>query len=88
MNTSLKPKALTILFDEDNLWVKLTDGRQLAVPLAYFPRLANATEEQRNNYVISGGGAGLHWDKLDEDLSVEGLLIGTQNQQQTNQQAA
>ncbi len=48
--------------------VKLADGRQLSVPLAYFPKLLNATQLQLENYVISGGGTGLHWDELDEDI--------------------
>ena len=56
------------------MWVSLTDGRQLGVPLAFFPRLLRAAPEQRTAYVISGGGAGLHWDELDEDISVSGLL--------------
>ncbi|RKZ03282.1 DUF2442 domain-containing protein [Candidatus Fermentibacteria bacterium] len=58
------------------MWVDLTDGRQLGVPLAYFPRLLQATPEQRQNFVISGGGIGLHWDELDEDISVTSLLAG------------
>ena len=65
-----------IWFDEESLWVELTDGRKLGVPLAYFPRLANATSRQREDFVISGGGTGLHWDEIDEDISVEGLLAG------------
>ena len=52
------------------------DGRRLGVPLAYFPRLAKATPAQRKKYVISGGGIGLHWDALDEDISVPALLAG------------
>jgi hypothetical protein len=60
----------------DNMWVELTDGRQLGVPLAYFPRLLNAAPAQRDDYVISGGGTGLHWDELDEDISVRALLLG------------
>ena len=58
------------------MWVSLTDGRQLGIPLAFFPRLLHAAPEQRTAYVISGGGAGLHWDELDEDISVSGLLAG------------
>lgn len=56
--------------------IPIADGRQLGVPLAYFPRLLNATPEQRCDYAISGGGVGIHWDVLDEDISVEGLLAG------------
>lgn len=75
MNTLiLEAKASQIWFDNDNLWVLLQDGRQLSVPLAYFPRLFNATQEQRREFEISGGGIGLHWDNLNEDISVPGLL--------------
>jgi hypothetical protein len=69
-------RASRIWFDDDNLWVELTDGRQIGVPLAYFPRLWKANPEQRSRYEISGGGTGLHWDELDEDISVLGLLAG------------
>ena len=69
-------RAKKIWFDEFNMWVELIDGRQLGVPLAYFPRLMNATPEQRMKYEMSGGGIGLHWDELDEDISVEGLILG------------
>jgi hypothetical protein len=77
MNTfACEPLARKISFDVDNLWVELTDGRQVGVPLAYFPRLLNATPVQREDYLISGGGTGLHWDNLDEDISVKSLLLG------------
>ncbi|MCG9873277.1 MAG: DUF2442 domain-containing protein [Leptospiraceae bacterium] len=69
-------KAQKIWFDEDNLWISLYDGRTLSVPLAYFPRLRKATKEQLSKVIISGGGLGLHWEDLDEDISVPGLLIG------------
>jgi len=68
--------ATRIHFDEDTMWVSLADGRQLGVPLAYFPRLLRATPAQREQSVISGGGTGLHWDDLDEDISVPALLMG------------
>ena len=71
-----KPLAKKLLFDADNLWVELSDGRQIGIPLAYFPRLLHATPAQREDYLISGGGTGLHWDDLDEDISVESLLLG------------
>jgi len=73
---NLEALAADVSFDADNMWVELTDGRQLGVPLAYFPRLANASSAQRRKYVISGGGVGLHWDDLDEDISVPALLAG------------
>ena len=73
---SLEALASSVSFDADNMWVELTDGRQLGVPLAYFPRLAKASPAQRKKYLISGGGIGLHWDDLDEDISVPALLTG------------
>lgn len=77
MNTLVvEAKAITVHFDENTMWVDLTDGRQLGVPLAYFPRLHQATIGQRQKFIISGGGIGLHWDDLDEDISVESLLAG------------
>lgn len=73
---TLEAKASKLFFDDDNLWLILKDGRQLSIPLVYFPRLLNATLEQRLKYEISGGGIGLHWDELDEDISVPSLLTG------------
>jgi hypothetical protein len=73
---SLEALATSVSFDSDNMWVRLSDGRQLGVPLAYFPRLAKASAAQRKRYTISGGGVGLHWDELDEDISVRALLAG------------
>jgi len=70
MTTS--PKA--VRFDEDTLWVSLSDGRTIAAPLAWFPRLLNAPPEQRALVELSKGG--LHWEALDEDISVAGLLAG------------
>ena len=77
MNTStFNPLAEKLSFDADNMWVELRDGRKLSVPLAYFPRLLGAENNQLENYIISGGGSGLHWDELDEDISVKSLLLG------------
>lgn len=70
------PMAKSLRFDDDTLWVDLEDGRQLGVPLAYFPRLLKASPEQRTRFVISGGGTGLHWDAIDEDISVPALMMG------------
>jgi len=61
---------------EDTVSVSLMDGRIISVPLAWYPRLFNATPEQRNNWQICGGGYGIHWVDIDEDLSTEGLLRG------------
>ncbi len=67
-------KATRVRFDEDSMWVELSDGRTLGVPLAWFPRLLHATREQRDACRISA--RGLHWAALDEDISVAGLLAG------------
>jgi hypothetical protein len=71
-----EPRAKQVRFDEDTMWVDLADGRTLGVPLAYFPRLLNVSPAERMKYVISGGGTGLHWDDLDEDIDVSALLLG------------
>ncbi len=73
---TLEALATAVRFDADNMWVILSDGRQLGIPLAYFPRLAKASAAQRKRYIVSGGGIGLHWDELDEDISVPALLAG------------
>lgn len=80
MNTlTFEANATKIWFDKENMWVALTDGRQLSIPLLYFPRLLNATPEQRNNYELSGGGTGIHWEEIDEDISVPGLILGNKD---------
>jgi hypothetical protein len=70
MNTS--PKS--VRFDDDTLWVSLSDGRTIAAPLAWFPRLLDAAPEQRAQVELSQDG--LHWETLNEDISVAGLLAG------------
>lgn len=62
--------------NEDELSVRLMDGRRISVPLVWYPRLLHATEAQRNNWQIVGGGYGIRWEDVDEDLSTEGLLRG------------
>ncbi len=77
MSTSVKEAHATdITFQDDSFVVHLADGRSLTVPMSYFPRLMTATPEQRVNFIISGGGTGLHWDEIDEDITVSGLLLG------------
>lgn len=71
-----KPLATRVSFDEDAMRIDLADGRSLIIPLVYFSRLLNATDSQRNHYIISGGGVGLHWEEIDEDLLVSNLLLG------------
>src|ERR1700724_3899383 len=69
-------RVLDVQFTEDTLSVSLRDGRVITVPLVWYPRLLNATPIQRKNWKIAGGGYGIHWPDLDEDLSTEGLLRG------------
>lgn len=69
-------RVTSVEFAEDALSVALMDGRIITVPLAWYPRLLDATEVERNNWQISGGGYGIHWPDIDEDLSTEGLLRG------------
>ena len=66
----------SVSLDDERLTVDLMDGRSIAVPLAWYPRLFDATPEQRRNWEIAGGGYGIHWPDVDEDLSTEGLLRG------------
>jgi len=71
-----EPLAKNITFDSDHMLVELFDARTLLVPFSYFPKLLNATPEQRENCEISGEGAGIHWDELDEDVSTTALMLG------------
>ncbi|OIP18376.1 MAG: hypothetical protein AUK51_04695 [Comamonadaceae bacterium CG2_30_59_20] len=80
--------AFELNFDATMMWVSLADGRRLGVPLAYFPRLLRASPEQRLRYELSGGGTGVHWDELDEDISIPGLLMGMGDKTRTRQMAA
>lgn len=68
-------RAKKVWFDDYNMWIALIDGRQLSIPKAYFPSLANVDESELQNYELSGNGIGIHWDSLDEDLYVPNLLI-------------
>ena len=65
-----------VRFSEDSIIVDLIDGRTISAPLAWYPRLLHATPEQRDNWRIAGGGYGIHWPDIDEDLSTHGLLRG------------
>ena len=71
------PRVSAVIVSEDELRAELLDGRTITVPLAWFPRLLDATQKQRDNWRIIGDGEGIHWPDIDEDLSVAGLLRGT-----------
>jgi len=69
-------RALSIRVNEDSLSVDLSDGRTISVPLAWYPRLLKGTDEERQNWRFIGDKEGIHWPDLDEDISVENLLLG------------
>ncbi|MBM3289157.1 MAG: DUF2442 domain-containing protein [Candidatus Hydrogenedentes bacterium] len=70
------PAAERVAVSDDTLSVELSDGRTISAPLAWFPRLAHATAKERKNWRLIGRGSGIHWVDIDEDVSVEGLLLG------------
>jgi hypothetical protein len=74
--TNADERVADVRVTEDELRVTLMDGRTIAVPLAWYPRLLHATKKQRANWRTCAGGYGIHWPDLDEDLSTEGLLRG------------
>ncbi len=74
MSIDVEPLAVEATCTEEALRVILADGREISVPLAWFPRLQKATAEQRKNWQLIGGGIGVHWEDVDEDISVESLL--------------
>jgi len=68
--------AVNVVVTDETLTVELNDGRTLSVPLHWFPRLVHGTEIERRNWRLTGHGQGIHWEQLDEDISVEGLIAG------------
>ena len=69
-------RARTVSVSEDTLAVELQDGRTVSVPIAWYPRLSHGSESERRDWRLIGDGLGIHWTRLDEDISVEGLLLG------------
>jgi len=91
MNSSPDPMAVSpeptaVRFDDDLMWVDLEDGRTLGIPLAWFPRLFHATKAQRDACELSR--CGLHWDEIDEDISIAGLIAGRGDMTRLARQAA
>jgi hypothetical protein len=70
------PNAERVSISDDALSVELSDGRSVSVPLAWFPRLSHGTAAERDDWRLIGAGEGIHWEALDEDISVESLLAG------------
>ena len=79
-------RATSVRFDDDRMWVELDDGRTLGSPLAWYPRLLHGTPEQRNQVSISP--SGLHWEELDEDISIAGLIAGRRDMTRMGKVAA
>jgi len=69
-------KANNVVITDDRLSVELNDGRSISAPLAWYPRLLHGTPEERNNWRLIGNAEGVHWPDLDEDISIENLLLG------------
>ena len=76
---NVDPRAVEVEVSDDELIVVLADARRIAVPLAWFPRLLAASPAEREKFELLGGGVGIHWPDLDEDLSVDGLLRGVRS---------
>jgi len=70
------PRAVDVQCTDDELIVGLADGRRLSVPIAWFPRLARASTNERASFELLGDGVGIHWPQVDEDINIEGLLAG------------
>jgi hypothetical protein len=68
--------AVAVEIDDVSLWVELSDGRTISAPLAWYPRLVSATKKERGEWRFIGDGRGIHWPRLDEDISVDNLLAG------------
>ena len=83
-----EPLATGVSFSEDMFRVTLDDGRELSVPLTWFPRLLHGTADQRQNWEPIGPGQGIHWPDLDEDISVAGILAGRGDQTSARRAAA
>jgi uncharacterized protein DUF2442 len=69
-------RAKSVVISDDDLTVALADGRSISIPLAWYPRLLHGKRTERNNWQLIANGEGIHWPDLDEDLSVENLLLG------------
>lgn len=81
MNTLTNEQAFAtkVKIEAEKLNISLKDGREISIPLDWFPKLINASQQERNNFRLIGQGIGIHWPDLDEDLSIAGLLKGKSN---------
>ncbi len=83
---TFSPSPTSVRFDDAQMWVELEDGRTLGIPLAWFPRLMRATAAQREDFFLSPDG--IHWDEIDEDVSIAGLLAGQGDMTRPGKRAA
>ena len=83
---SFSPEPTAVRFDDAQMWVELEDGRTLGIPLVWFPRLLHGSPQQREDFFLCPDG--IHWDELDEDISVAGLLAGRGDMTRARKQAA
>jgi hypothetical protein len=74
LEIKVEPFAVDVCFTADDLCVRLADGRQVSVPLTWFPKLLRATPDQRGNWILIGNGIGIHWPLIDEDISMASML--------------
>jgi hypothetical protein len=82
--TVILARVTEVTVSDDTLSVDLEDGRTIAVPIGWYPRLAYGTPKERSHWQISGAGYGIHWPDLDEDIGVEGLLLGRKSNESPN----
>ena len=75
------PRVSKVSVTNDTLTVDIEDGRTISVPIGWYPRLASARQSERENYQISGAGYGIHWPDLDEDIGIEGLILGKKSEE-------
>lgn len=83
---TISPEPVSVRVDDDNLWVELEDGRTIGVPLAWFPRLFHASVKDRQAFELSR--CGIHWEAIDEDISIAGLLAGRGDMTRPGKEAA
>ena len=81
VGTLVLSRILDVAVTDDTLSIDLEDGRTVAMPISWYPRLAYGTAEERSNYKISSAGYGIHWPDLDEDIGVEGFLLGKKSEE-------
>jgi len=74
LTINIEPLATDVAFGEDSFCITLADGREVSVPLEWFPRLRDASQDERAAWRLIGGGIGIHWETIDEDISVESVL--------------